>query len=519
MNRRVALVLLPILLSACGSGATSDENLPPADTGASSPNDGNGDDSGADDTSTADSAAADAIDDTTPGDTSAGDTSSTSDTIAADSVTTDSGTTDSGTTDSVTTDSGTTDSGTTDSGTTDSGTTDSATTDSAAADTAMADSIASDSSGDAGPLSVLDLSAGTDHTCARMSDLTAKCWGRNIFHQLGISGTVTAPGASVYGVSNVAEVAAGGGHTCARLVDTTVKCWGRNDQGELGLGTGGTGSGNWASPTTVPALSSVTQLALGPNHSCALLSTGAVKCWGENEAGQLGNGAVSYAETKPVDVKLFGSKVVQLSTHGSDAGTLFGQTCGVLDDATVKCWGSNAYGQMGTGMTGGSQTIPALVPGLSKVKYVGVGFAHVCALLEDQTVKCWGRNELGQIGIGTKSSTVHEPTPKTVLGLAKPVVELSVGGWHACARMNDGVVKCWGSNEGGQIGDGGLGAGASRSTPATVLGLTAPTALSAGGLHTCARASSQWYCWGDNTYGQLGTGSTKDETTPAPIKF
>jgi alpha-tubulin suppressor-like RCC1 family protein len=139
--------------------------------------------------------------------------------------------------------------------------------------------------------------------------------------------------------------------------------------------------------------------------------------------------------------------------------------------------------------------------------------------MNDQTVKCWGRNNLGQIGIGSMSTTVLQPSPVAVIGLPKPVVELSVGGWHACARMNDGVVKCWGSNEAGQIGDGGYGAAASRATPATVVGLPSPTALSAGGLHTCAQIASGWQCWGYDTYGQLGIGSKDDQTTPQPVKL
>jgi len=525
---RAALVLFPLVLSACGNSGGTGENAPADASDAITVEDAGEDATAADssavdtalDETSADTTATDtgsaetAAPDTTAGDTTPGETSA-SDTGAADTAASDATAADTSTADTT----AASDSASMDTTAADTSTADTSTADTFVADTSIADS-ATDSGGDAGPLAPLDLSAGGGHTCARMSDLTVKCWGRNVFRQLGISGTtVTAPAASVFGVTNVAEVAAGGGHTCARISDGTVKCWGRNDQGELGLGTGGTGSGNWEPPTTVPGLGSVAQLALGPNHSCALLTTGAVKCWGENEAGQLGIGALSYAQTSPVDVRLFGSKVVQLSTNGGDTGTLFGQTCGVLDDATVKCWGANYYGQMGTGMTGGTQTIPALVPGLTNVKSVGVGFSHVCALLNDGTVKCWGRNDLGEIGIGTKSTTVHEPTPKTVLGLTSPVVELAVGAWHACARMNDGVVKCWGSNETGQIGDGGLGTGASRATPATVLGLTSPSALSAGSLHTCARASGLWSCWGYNTYGQLGTGSTMTETTPALVKF
>ena len=294
--------------------------------------------------------------------------------------------------------------------------------------------------------------------------------------------------------------AGGAGHSCAILPSTGVQCWGQNNAGQVGDGTTLTR----LTPVNVSTLASgVTAIADGASHSCARLSTGAVKCWGLNTSGQLGD-ATTTNRHAPVAVSGLTSGVTAIATGGS-------HTCALLTGGTVKCWGLNTSGQLGDGTTT-LRTTPVAVSGLTGVTAIAAGGSFTCARLSTGAVKCWGLNSSGQLGDGT---ITLRKTPVGVSGLASGVTAITAGTSHTCARLSTGAVKCWGLNSSGQLGDGTI---ILRKTPVAVSGLTTATAVSAGAAHTCALLTNATVkCWGLNSSGQLGDGTTVLRKTPVAV--
>jgi alpha-tubulin suppressor-like RCC1 family protein len=234
------------------------------------------------------------------------------------------------------------------------------------------------------------VAAGGRHACAVRSTGTVACWGRNASGQLG-DGTVTqrAFAVDVGGVTTATDVVAGSEHTCALLADRTVVCWGLNDQGQLGDGSGAPAGSR--TPVAVRDLTDVRAIASSPSarHTCALTTTGAVWCWGDNATGQLGVGGTTDAPT-PVQVTALGMAAVAVGVGGA-------HSCAVRMDGTVACWGDNAQGQIGDGSLI-SRDLPAEVVDLRTARAVAAGNIHGCALDDGGGAYCWGSNMFGQIG-------------------------------------------------------------------------------------------------------------------------
>ncbi|WP_297104019.1 RCC1 domain-containing protein [Tessaracoccus sp.] len=303
--------------------------------------------------------------------------------------------------------------------------------------------------------------------------------------------------------TKVVQIASTAANTCALLSSGTVKCWGQNGQGNLGDGT----SESRSTPVAVSGLSGATTLTTGFSHTCALLSDGTVKCWGGNSSGQLGDGT-THDRSTPVAVSGL-SRATALIAAGE-------HSCALLSDGTVKCWGGNSSGQLGDGTTQDRPT-PVTVSGLSGATTLTTSNGHTCALLPGGTVKCWGYNGEGQLGDGTTqdgTTQEHRSTPVTVSGLSGATALTVVDG-HSCALLSGGTVKCWGTNWSGQLGD---GTTQDRSTPVSVSELSGATALTTGSSHTCALLSSGTVkCWGYNGWGRLGDGTTQDRSTPVSV--
>ena len=300
------------------------------------------------------------------------------------------------------------------------------------------------------------------------------------------------------------QVAAGGLHTCALTSGGGVKCWGSNSRGALGDGS----ASNSSRPVDVVGLASgVRAIAAGHyDYGCAALSAGAVKCWGDNQFGLLGNRSLPYSRT-PVDVGGFGTEVRAIAPGYKHA-------CALTSGGGVKCWGENGTGQLGNG-TQTASTAPVDVIGLSSgVRAIAAGANHSCALTSAGGVKCWGGNYDGELGNG--GSPLISRGPVDVVGLTSGAVAISSYFEHACALTSGGGVKCWGLNGKGQLGN---GTQATSKTPVGVVGLSSGVrAIAAGYSHTCALTSGGAVkCWGDNLYGALGNGSTTLSSTPVAV--
>ncbi|MDW8363442.1 MAG: hypothetical protein RMK74_13665 [Myxococcales bacterium] len=343
-----------------------------------------------------------------------------------------------------------------------------------------------------------ELAAGMFHSCARLSDGTVRCWGANGSGQLGDGTTMDrSTPVAVAGLTGVVAVVAGGEHTCALVSSGPVRCWGSNVHGQLGDGT----TVNRLTPVELGSLGSVVAIAAGGNHTCALHSDGGVSCWGRNNAGQLGNGS-TISRSSPSRIKgLTGAVAI---TAGLE------HTCVVFGSGSAQCWGYNVSGQVGDGTTV-NRPSPVPVMGLSAALAIAGGGEHSCARDTSGRLHCWGNNVHGQIGDGT---TMRRLTPVLVSGISGTPTFVDLGIFHSCSLFSGGVVRCWGGNAYGQIGD---GTTTSRSMPTVTIG-SGVTALAAGGLHNCALLTDgRVRCWGANTSGQLGDGTTMMRTSPVTV--
>jgi alpha-tubulin suppressor-like RCC1 family protein len=407
----------------------------------------------------------------------------------------------------------------------------------------------------------VQVTAGDFFTCAWVKNLSAKCWGLNTQGQLGQGSNVATIGSAANQMGNnlapinfgtgrsATTIVAGSFHACALLDNNQIKCWGNNQSGELGLGDA-TLRGLLATDMGdgLPAVDlgsdangvayTAKRITAGAAHSCALLSNNQVKCWGNNNYGQLGQSDMNPRgdgiglmgnDLKPVDL---GTNPVTTLPYGAkEIGALGYQTCAKLDNDDLKCWGNNSHGQLGQGDLNNMGDVASEMGGnLSRVKLGGGRIAtktaggayHLCALLNDATIKCWGWNFDGQLGLGTVDTSDRGDAPMEMannllainLGTGLAALDVAAAGSHSCALLGNNLVKCWGANASGQLGQGdkvsrGVALNDMGDALLTIDLGTGRTAkrIAAGLGHSCAVLDRQELkCWGLNQYGQLGLG-------------
>lgn len=398
----------------------------------------------------------------------------------------------------------------------------------------------------------LDAGATGLHTCARLLNGATRCWGYGFFGELGVlnvdnvgddeTPASRAPvdlGAGRYSV----DLALGNVHSCAILDDGSVRCWGTNDTGRGGQAIPYQQNPSIGDNETPGSLGPVdlgpgriaTAIAAGDAHTCVILDTGDMRCWGGNGSGQLGIGSsatIGDDETPgsipPVDLGS-GRTATAIAAGGDD-------TCAILDTGDVRCWGDNSGGQLGLGSTTtiGDDESPASVPVVNlgpgrTASAIGAGGVHACAILDTGDVRCWGYGD-SRLGLKATENVGDDEAPGSVppvaLGLARTAIALGVGGGHNCAILDDRSLRCWGWNNEGQLGLGTYADVGDNETPAEVatvdLGAQIGVrAIATGQFHTCALTYEEAVrCWGAGAFGRLGTGSsTSSVSSPMSVPF
>jgi alpha-tubulin suppressor-like RCC1 family protein len=325
------------------------------------------------------------------------------------------------------------------------------------------------------------ISTGLIHTCALLDNASVKCWGFGSKGILGIdnatsmgrdSGEMALIPVVKLGTGRTATaISAGNYYNCVLRDNASVICFGDNQFGQSGIDNTtemGKTSGSMALLTGVNLGTGRTATAIttGYRHTCVILDNASVKCWGLNSSGELGidNNTTAMGDGSG-EMALI--PVVNLGTGRTATAIDAGQnhTCVILDNASVKCWGQNTYGQLGidnaTTMGDGSGEM-ALIPVVNlgtgrTATAISAGNAHTCVILDNASAKCWGRNQYGQLGIdnatdmGDNSSEMAQLTSIN-LGTGRTATAISAGYYHTCARLDNTSVKCWGYNINGQLG-------------------------------------------------------------------
>mgnify|MGYP003582227952 CR=1 FL=1 len=368
---------------------------------------------------------------------------------------------------------------------------------------------------------VQQITAGANHTCAIASDDKAYCWGLNTNGQLGDTTTAQKPiptlvaQGSTPALSTIVQISAGTSHTCAIASDSKAYCWGLNTNGQLG--------DNTVVQKTTPALvvqgntplnSVFSQISAGGSHTCGIVSDSKAYCWGLNTNGQLGDTTTAQKNAPTVVVQggtPLNSTILQIS-----AGT--SSTCAVASDNKSYCWGLNTNGQLGDNTTA-QKLVPTAVsqgatPLAATILQVTSGAAHTCEIASDRNVYCWGDV------FGASPSLVPGATPATYATNAITGQQISLGESYSCSIASDNKAYCWGFNGSGQLGD---GTTTTRTAPVAVAQGAFPIGstilqITGGGNQACAIASDlKAYCWGGNAYGQLGNGTTTASSLPVAV--
>jgi alpha-tubulin suppressor-like RCC1 family protein len=352
------------------------------------------------------------------------------------------------------------------------------------------------------------LALGNDFSCALKKDGALWCWGSGEHGQLGTGDNddrlTPTP---IAGSSKHSQVAAGTATTCAIEEGGALLCWGNGEHGKLGDGVP-----SMNTPTPIGQSKDWIGIAVGASHLCGLKEDGSIECWGQALKGQTGDG-IDHSSWAPTTVN--GGPNAWSDRISTPVARGF-STCGVADDGALWCWGLNRYGKLGTGDVVARRE-PAQVGSSTSWLTAGVGREHSCGLQAAQnngaSLWCWGKNNLGQLGIGGSSASIAN-VPVQVGG-ADEWAQLSVGDQHSCAIKADGTLWCWGRATDGAIG---LGSKTQSTQPAQVGSANDWAILTVGSYLSCAiKTDGALWCWGANNKGQLGIDSTDDKNLPNQV--
>jgi alpha-tubulin suppressor-like RCC1 family protein len=329
------------------------------------------------------------------------------------------------------------------------------------------------------------IAAGDYHTCAILDNSSIKCWGNNASGQLGLGNTDNLGDAGSemgddldavdLGSGRTATAIAGGGsHSCAILDNSAIKCWGANASGQLGIGnTNNRGDAGSEMGDDLPAVDlgsgrTAKVIVAGGSHTCTILDDSSIKCWGENDQGQLGLG--NTTDSLNASVVDMGSGITAKAIAAGES-----HTCAILNNSAIKCWGRANEGQMGLfkwndnigdelnemGVTG-QDDLTNIGTGRTAVA-IAAGKNHNCAILDNSSIKCWGANTSGQLGIGDTvnrgattdgSDQMGDNLPVVDLGSGRTARGIIAGDNQTCAILDNASIKCWGANASGQLGIG-----------------------------------------------------------------
>ena len=382
------------------------------------------------------------------------------------------------------------------------------------------------------------LDLGGRQSCFLLETGTIRCWGDGSHGRLGYGDTQTvgddetpASKGDVNLGAVAVQVSTGGSHTCALTESGTVRCWGFNQDGQLGYASGANELiQDPADLGDVNVGGSVTQIVTGSSHTCALLSTGNVRCWGEGIDGRLG-----YGDTDDVGDDETPASKGDVNVGGTVAQIVAGQThtCALLETGAVRCWGEGLDGKLGYSNEdniGDSET-PASAGDVNvggTVTQLAAGAFHTCALLDTGNVRCWGRGQSGQLGYALGYITAinigddEDPATAGDVDIGGVVEQISAGGLHNCVRLSNDTVRCWGIGQYGRLGyvsEDNIGDDEEPAPSGDVDIGGAAVEVAAGGSHSCALlVSGAVRCWGDAANGRLGYSNLNpigDNETPA----
>ena len=351
--------------------------------------------------------------------------------------------------------------------------------------------------------------SGTGVVTTTVGPVVVRAWGENGLGEAG-NGTTT-PTDTVTTTAlpaAVKTISVGLDYSMALLTDGTVYAWGQNNSGQLGLGD----TTARPTPAKIPSLSQVVSIAAGLASSYAVTAGGQVYAWGANEAGELANGTTSSTATSTPQLITSIANVIAVAANGGYALALFAS-------GRVDSWGNGMQGTLGNGTETSAQTTPVGIDTIGQVASVAAGTDAAYALLDDGTVRSWGRAEHGELGnTSPPRDTTWQPLPEVVTGLTN-VASLACSGFEYClVARTDGTVAAWGDSNWGVQGNGTQGGtGVDNLTAATVPGLTSIVQVAAGyGTAYALRSDGSLFAWGEDDINQLGTGDATHTQTAAP---